>query len=217
MVRRTKEDAQHTRSQLLDAAEQLFHAQGVSRTSLQNIAVAAGTTRGAIYWHFKDKADLFNAMMERVTLPMEESIREIGRDPDRDAVAEIHDSVRRALCLVTEDLQVRRVFEIATHQVEYVDELRAVKERHLAARNDCLVKIENGLARAASQRGLALALPAGVAVHGLHAVVDGLIQNWLLDASAFDLVDIGMRSVEVYLRGLGLVLQTVPEPEPTPA
>ena len=65
MVRRTKADALATRNSLLDAAEHLFQARGVSRTSLNDIATAAGTTRGAIYWHFKDKADLFNAMMER--------------------------------------------------------------------------------------------------------------------------------------------------------
>ena len=70
MVRRTKQEALATRHSLLDSAELLFQAQGVSRTSLQDIAQAAGATRGAIYWHFKDKADLFNAMMERVTLPL---------------------------------------------------------------------------------------------------------------------------------------------------
>ena len=60
MVRRTKADAEATRLSLLDAAEQLFQARGVSRTSLNDIATAAGTTRGAIYWHFKDKADLLS-------------------------------------------------------------------------------------------------------------------------------------------------------------
>jgi TetR/AcrR family acrAB operon transcriptional repressor len=66
MVRRSKEDALATRNSLLDAAEHVFLAQGVAGTSLNDIAQAAGTTRGAIYWHFKDKADLFNAMMDRV-------------------------------------------------------------------------------------------------------------------------------------------------------
>ncbi|QHI99123.1 TetR family transcriptional regulator [Xylophilus rhododendri] len=214
MVRRTKEAAQHTRSQLLDAAEQLFHAQGVSRTSLQEIAAAAGTTRGAIYWHFKDKADLFNAMMERVTLPMEETIQHLGENPRADPVAELRESVRAALLLVRDDLQVRRVFEIATHQVEYVEELKAVKERHLQCRNDCLVKIERGLNQAAAQQKQGLSLPAPVAVHGLHGLVDGLIQNWLLDVQAFDLVEYGCRSVDVYLRGLGLMpdLRSLPEP-----
>ena len=71
MVRRTKEEALETRNRLLDSAEEMFQSQGVSRTTLQDIALHAGATRGAVYWHFKDKADLFDAMMERVTLPLE--------------------------------------------------------------------------------------------------------------------------------------------------
>ncbi len=49
MARRTKEEAAATRDSILDAAEQLFVEQGVSRTTLQHIASAAGVTRGAIY------------------------------------------------------------------------------------------------------------------------------------------------------------------------
>ena len=74
MVRKTKQEAQETRESILDAAERLFHANGVSRTSLQDIAHAAEVTRGAIYWHFKDKAELFDAMMQRGTMPLEEGM-----------------------------------------------------------------------------------------------------------------------------------------------
>ena len=66
MVRRTKAEAEATRQALLDAAERLFEARGVSRTSLQDIASAAGLTRGAVYWHFRDKADLFDARYQPV-------------------------------------------------------------------------------------------------------------------------------------------------------
>lgn len=69
MARCTKEDALATRHRLLDAAEYVFVEKGVSRTSLHDIAHAAGVSRGAVYWHFKNKADLFNAIMERITLP----------------------------------------------------------------------------------------------------------------------------------------------------
>src|ERR1700688_3142706 len=72
MVRRTKEEALETRNRILDTAEQVFVEKGVSNTSLAQLAEAAGVTRGAIYWHFKNKADLFDAMMSRVVLPMEE-------------------------------------------------------------------------------------------------------------------------------------------------
>ena len=58
MVRRTKEEAQETRNSILDAAERVFFEKGVSRTSLADIAQAAGVTRGAIYWHFAHKSDL---------------------------------------------------------------------------------------------------------------------------------------------------------------
>jgi TetR/AcrR family acrAB operon transcriptional repressor len=49
MARRTKEEAQATRTQLLDTAEVVFREKGVSRTTLTDIASAAGVTRGAIY------------------------------------------------------------------------------------------------------------------------------------------------------------------------
>src|SRR5205085_5162552 len=74
MARRSKEDALATRTALLDAAERVFLAQGVAGTSLNDIAVAAGTTRGAIYWHFRDKADLLNAMMYRGAMPPQQAM-----------------------------------------------------------------------------------------------------------------------------------------------
>ena len=60
MARRTKEDAEATRNKLLDAAAEVFFAKGVAGASLSEVAQAAGLTRGAIYWHFKDKVDLFH-------------------------------------------------------------------------------------------------------------------------------------------------------------
>src|SRR4029077_18964463 len=71
MARRTKEEALETRSRILDAAERVFYDKGVANASLEEIAAAAEVTRGAIYWHFKDKAELFDAMMQRVVLPVE--------------------------------------------------------------------------------------------------------------------------------------------------
>lgn len=55
MARKTKQEAQETRQHILDVALRLFSQQGVSSTSLGEIAKAAGVTRGAIYWHFKPR------------------------------------------------------------------------------------------------------------------------------------------------------------------
>lgn len=202
MVRRTKEDALATRASLLDAAERLFLAKGVSRTSLNDIALKAGTTRGAIYWHFTDKADLFNAMMARVTLPLETAFQQAGAGED--PLPGLRECVLQALRHVAGDEQTRRVFEVATQKVEYVAEMGAVRSRHIAVRQQFLDQMQRALRGSARRRVRRLAIPAPAAAHGLHALLDGLIQNWLLDPGAFDLVRTGEQTVDCYLAGLGL-------------
>jgi TetR/AcrR family transcriptional regulator, acrAB operon repressor len=216
LVRRTKEEALATRHKLLDAAEHLFQAQGVSRTSLQDIARQAGATRGAIYWHFKDKADLFNAMMARVTLPMEASFNPEAaeakglQNADANALHQIRRATLQALQQIATDAQTRRVFEVATQKVEYVEELQAVRLRHLAVRNCFLDGIEQSMTAAARQSAQPLPIAASVAARGLHALIDGLIQNWLLEPQAFELLDVGEGAMNVYLRGLGFVNEACP-------
>jgi TetR/AcrR family transcriptional regulator, acrAB operon repressor len=220
MARRTKEGAQATRNRLLDAAECLFQAQGVSRTSLQDIARRAGATRGAIYWHFKDKADLFNAMMERVTLPLEAAFESIGGLLPTDTLTETDALLRirlvtiEALSRIVSDAQTRRVFEVATQKVEYVEELRAVRLRHLAVRQSFVSRFEQSIESAARRNDVMLSMPAALAAHGFHALVDGLIQNWLLDPQAFDLLSVGQRAMDVFLKGLGFSITRADEAKP---
>lgn len=205
MVRRTKADALATRNSLLDAAELLFQANGVSRTSLNDIATAAGTTRGAIYWHFKDKADLFNAMMERVTMPLESTLAGTASNASTidDPLLSLRDLMMAALRQTATDEQTRRVFEVATHKVEYVTEMQAVRDRHLQVRNQCVAMTEKALHEAVVREGIQLPIPLSAAALGLHVIIDGLIQNWLLDPLAFDLEESGRDTVDVYFAGLG--------------
>ncbi|HWI83034.1 TetR family transcriptional regulator [Ramlibacter sp.] len=202
MARRTKEDALATRTSLLDAAERVFQAQGVSGTSLQDIAAAAGASRGAVYWHFKDKADLFNAMMERVTLPLEDALEQAGDGAE--PLPQLRAALLSALRRTATDPQTRRVFEVATQKVEYTDALGKVRERHLAVRSQSVQRMKQALQRSALARGRTLPIPAAAAARGLHAMVDGLIQNWLLDPASFRLEAAGRQAIDAYLAGLGL-------------
>lgn len=56
---------EHTRALLLDAAEEVFAEKGFTPASLDDIAHAAGYTKGAIYKHFATKEDLFLAVSDR--------------------------------------------------------------------------------------------------------------------------------------------------------
>jgi len=53
-----------TRKQILDASLRLFSEKGFARTSVRDIAQAAGITDAAIYYHFESKRELFEALVE---------------------------------------------------------------------------------------------------------------------------------------------------------
>jgi len=58
-------DAKTTsREQLLDAAARVFAERGYRGASVEAIAAAAGVTKGALYWNFESKADLFFSLLE---------------------------------------------------------------------------------------------------------------------------------------------------------
>ncbi len=201
-MRRTKDEAMATRDGILDAAALLFQKQGVSRTTLQHIAAAAGVTRGAIYWHFKDKADLFNAMMDRATMPLESALECTDNAGMADPVGDVRTWVLTAFRLTVTDPIARRAFEIATHKVEYVEELTGVRDRYIANYNQWLARSEKRLKLAIKRGTLRSGISARVAALGLWAMADGLIRLWLLDPAAFDLQRVGRQVLDAHLDAL---------------
>lgn len=206
MARRTKEDADATRNSLLDAAERVFYEKEVSRASLSDIAQAAGATRGAIYWHFKDKVALFNAMMDRVTHPLEQvgsKSASMATLPPLERLRSMVDFVQRT---IVQDERTRRVFEIALYRVEYVNDLAAVRDNHIEGCADFCALIEGELRSAAEDQNLQLPMEPHTAAMGVQALFDGLLQSWLLTHGRFDLVTVSRGAIDAYLRGLGFRL-----------
>lgn len=203
-MRRTKEDAQQTREALLDAAELLFAQHGVSRTSLQEIAKAAGVTRGAVYWHFKDKAELFNAMMARTSSPMEAALDAL-QQANLQPLDELKRSAVDALTRIAHDPRTRRVFDIATQKVEYTDDLKGIRDRHLEIHLNWQTHIQAAFAKAQALGHLPAHLDPHSVTVSYQAMINGLIHNWTLAPTQFDLVEQCERSIDLFLAGLSLV------------
>ncbi|MFO7593510.1 MAG: TetR family transcriptional regulator [Pseudomonadota bacterium] len=129
MVRKTKEEALQTRQQLIDAARRVFHRHGVSRSSLEQVAREAGLTRGALYWHFKNKIELFSAMREDAFVPMEERITAILLSDDySDPLEAIETSLTAFFKVLDECPTVRQVMEIMVLRCENVEEFSEVQQ-----------------------------------------------------------------------------------------
>lgn len=65
-MRRSKQAAEETKLQLIEAACKVFYTEGVAKATLEQIAREAGVTRGALYWHFNNKTDILDAVFHTV-------------------------------------------------------------------------------------------------------------------------------------------------------
>jgi TetR/AcrR family acrAB operon transcriptional repressor len=202
MARRTKEEAQETRTRILDAAERVFYDKGVANASLEEIASAAQVTRGAIYWHFKDKAELFDAMMQRVVLPVEEMLEGSGCRGNLDPLELLRRTTIDVLTRTARDERMQRVYDIAYHKCEYVGDAAGVRERHIASQNECLKSIEAGFRACVDAGQLPASVSARVAAIGAMSLVSGLIANYVLDPASFPLRRHAEALVDIYFRGL---------------
>jgi TetR/AcrR family acrAB operon transcriptional repressor len=202
MARRTKEEAAATRDSILDAAEKLFVEQGVSRTTLQHIATAAGVTRGAIYWHFDDKGALFNAMMERAILPLEAEMQVLDQVESDDPLVDLRNHMLAVLDRTVNDPGARRVFEIATLKVEFVGEMDAVRQRRQDNLANWKSRAERRIRLAIDKGLISRDVDPGRVALGLWTMIDGLIRNWMFDPQDFDLLALGKCVIDPYLEGL---------------
>ena len=70
-MRKTREDAEQTRMDIIEAGIKVFSQKWYAVVNMSDIAKEAGVTRGAIYWHFKNKAELFREIHNLVVKEIE--------------------------------------------------------------------------------------------------------------------------------------------------
>ncbi|GAB2488839.1 TetR family transcriptional regulator [Comamonas humi] len=206
MARRTKAEADETRSRLLDAAEQVFYEKGVARASLNEIAQQAGATRGAVYWHFKDKVDVFLSMLDRICMPFDEVCAE--HCSSLSPLEGIRGSIHSVFESMDGDQRRLRIFDTALFKMEYVGELESVRARHIESARSSQEKFAGAIAQAAQDQGLELSMSPVDAALGLHSLFVGLVHGWVLNGGNFLLMPVGTTAVDAYLTGLGFRLNT---------
>lgn len=182
MVRKTKLETEQTRQQIIAAARTVFAKHGVSRTTLALIAKEANLTRGAIYWHFKNKPDLFFAMMEQVSLPLIDRIDgAMPAENPGDPLQSLRAGMSEILRLLREDPIARTTFEIVALKCEYVNEFASLESR--VFKTGCaFVQKATRAYQQAQAKGLLRdgADPAQCALESF-IFMKGLIQLWLSD------------------------------------
>ena len=213
MVRKTKEEAQETRNAILDAAEHVFQERGVSHTSLAEIATAAGVTRGAIYWHFANKSDVFDALFERAFAPLEERFaalhEELRRNPKVNPIDSMRGMALDFIGRVISDPRYFRLVEISWHKCEYVGEMATIRDNHLECGNRHLTMAVESFCLAQERGFLPASLDPRIAAMGMVALIDGLVVNFTLGKSTFPLAGYAPAILDAYLAGLNVAPPTL--------
>lgn len=187
MVRRTKEEAMETRFSILDAAEQCFHEKGISSTTLSDVAKAAGVTRGAIYWHFQDKSDLLDALLERMITPLD-PLGETTRSADEpDPLGRMQELISQIFQRVEQDPSNRRVHEILFLRCEQSQQNNELYRRLQTMYETHLEHCSLALLNAVSKGQLPKTLDIPSASLTLSGFISGIIYHWLMTPNQLSL------------------------------
>ncbi len=190
-MKRTKDDTARTRALVLNAAADAFYENGVSRTSLDQVARRAGLTRGAIYWHFKDKGDLLAALHSDTMLPQERLMEETIARAAEQPLETIESGGIRFLEDFAADERQQKVHAIVTLGCEFVGESRETIARIVSADADMYLRLKSILQMAETNGDLDRNWTSETAARALQCSMAGLLSEWLKTGKAFPLIEVG--------------------------
>lgn len=205
-----------TRGRILAAAARCFARKGFAQATLDEVAAEAGLTKGAVYWHFASKHELFFALLDARCADIDQHIAvaadaamAAGRasgDPKVALTALISGIVRH----LAADPDWPRLF------IEFVGQTRdpAVRQRfgqrYLETYADTAAMIRAGVPTGTTPRGDA----DDLALFWI-ALIDGLILAWLVNPESIDLEARIARIIDILWDGLGARRDPVPTVEPS--
>jgi AcrR family transcriptional regulator len=189
-VRRTKAEAEETRQNIIAAAERVFYDKGVQETTLEDVARAAGVTRGAIYWHFANKTELLLALHDAVPLPQENMVaQELLADPP-DPLSLMQKACIEWLTTISADERRQRIYTIL-FRCDYSQEMAGLLERQREMDFASCLSVCNAFERAQEKGQLSHGWTPYAASRCFIWMVKGLYIDWLRFGMQFDLAKEG--------------------------
>ncbi|EHJ4093235.1 acrEF/envCD operon transcriptional regulator [Escherichia fergusonii] len=186
MAKKTKADALKTRQHLIETAIVQFALRGVSNTTLNDIADAARVTRGAIYWHFENKTQLFNEVWAQ-----QPALRELIQDKllvhDAECPLEqLREQLIVGLQYIAEIPRQQALLQILFHKCEFNEEMISEQEiREKMGFN--LHTLRQMLQKSMAKGEIANQLDLDVMVIVIYGAFSGIVKNWLINPTGYNL------------------------------
>lgn len=202
-MRRTREEAAATRAAVLDAALRVFSRKGYAATRLEEVAEEAGVTRGAVYWHFKGKADLYTALVQeragKLVALHEEALSPASR---RAPLAALERLLVRSLEYLHEDPEFRAVMELNVFKTEVTPELAAGFQQKVAGTRRLVDALASLIAEAIAAGEVDPALDPRAGALAAVGLMHGCMSLSLMDPQLLGSKAAARRVVQTFLRAL---------------
>ena len=207
-MKRTKAEAEQTRDAIIAAAITVFLERGFSRATFDEIARTAGVTRGAVYWHFNSKLEIFDALERRADLPNEVFANRLrarlASDSGLDPLNELARTIREGVQAFEANTERRRILTILWLRCEYVGEMLPALARRQSADATMQQLFVDVMASAAARGRLVPGWSPAVVGRALFLLVNGCVEHWLRAPGGVRLETEMMSLVSAFLASIRL-------------
>ncbi len=200
-MRRTKEEAEITKQNLLKAALEVFSRKGYAATRVEDIAKQANVTTGAIYHHFGGKSDLYIALIEVYSARANQIFQQII-DEGGSPAAVLRRLLVRLFEYAEEDKEYIAVVELFLNTNDVSPELAIINQQVLESRR-ALVHFFTGLIQNGLDDGEfhPWVSPENTAL-ALLGFINGMGLIWLQDPESFSIKERAEDLVDSFLSGI---------------
>ncbi|MEH6345999.1 MAG: TetR family transcriptional regulator [Bermanella sp.] len=200
MARRTKEDAEKTRKTILMAALDIISTKGLANTSLDQIANQAGVTRGAIYWHFKNKTALFEVILEQWLKPTYQLSNEwlTQNDP---SLSNLKTYMVKWLSQLENQPELTKLFDILFFKVELIGDVKALIDQANDMVEQDALSLQFYLGALKAKNEIHQDTDLALLAISLSSFLMGLAQNWLAKPNVYSLEKNAKPLVEQFFKG----------------
>lgn len=200
-MRRTKEDAEVTKRNLLDAGLIVFSQKGFAATRVEDIAKQANVTTGAIYHHFEGKSDLYSALVDLNSAKANQLAEQILQEGGTPATILRHLLVR-LFQFAEEDEEYRAVVELSINMTGFAPELDEITEQILEGRRQLAQFLSNLIREGIKAGEFRHDVSPEDAALALVGFMNGMGLIWVQDPEHFSIKERAENLVDSFLSGI---------------
>ena len=211
MARRTKEDAEKTREEILMSSLDLFCEKGYSKTTFDDIAKRINLTKGAVYWHFRNKPDLLIALIKTMVMKTHEQEGYSDETTLKEAqtplssLQELKKHFINEAALIKNNEYYRKFLFFVIYQMEWSEIMYAKVSRALSAIvNYPVKKIYSTLEYLQKKGQVASDADISSATTMFFCMWKGIVNNYIVNVNEINIQETVNTSFDMIIRGLKL-------------